>query len=133
LAERREFELNGTRIVLVDSITETGPQDAGAIVISGSHGGVSAAYYAAKVQALLYVFNDAGIGADEAGVAGLAVLGVTGIAAVAVSHESARIGEASDILARGVVSRTNRQASDMGFKTGRPLRAELARLFDLSA
>jgi hypothetical protein len=114
---------------MVDSITEAVPQDADAIVVSGSHGGVSAAYYAEKTRALLHVFNDAGIGMDEAGIAGLAVLDSAGIAAVAISHESARIGDADDCLQRGAVSRVNRAASALGFVTGETLRVALERLF----
>ena len=39
------------------------------------------------------VFNDAGIGLDDAGIAGLSRLQSIGMAAVAVSHASARIGD----------------------------------------
>jgi hypothetical protein len=129
---RNELELNGYRLVLVDSITEAGPQDAGAIVISGSHGGVSAAYYAAKAAALVHVFNDAGIGVDEAGVAGLQILDDAGIAGITVSNESARIGDAADSLKRGVVSRVNGPAGVLGFRPGEALRSALERLFQLS-
>ena len=52
--------LGGSAVVLVDSITQVVPEDAGKIVISGSHGGTSAAFFAAQVPALLYAFNDAG-------------------------------------------------------------------------
>ena len=56
-------------VLLVDSITQLEPGDAGAVAVSGSHGGVSSAQYALAVPLRLAVFNDAGIGKDEAGVA----------------------------------------------------------------
>ena len=62
--------------------------------MTGSHGGVSAARFALDVRAALYVFNDAGGGKEQAGVAGLDLLEAASIAAICVSHDSARIGEA---------------------------------------
>lgn len=104
--------------VLIDSITEVLPDHAGRIVVTGSHGGRSVAAYAACVRARLYVFNDAGVGRDNAGIASLMLLDVEGIAAATVSHTSARIGEASDTLARGVVSHVNRTAKALGVRVG---------------
>lgn len=132
MPERHELTLNGYRLILVDSITQTQKQDAGALVISGSHGGTSAAHYAARVEALLYVFNDAGIGIDEAGVAGLKLLDAERIAAVAVSHESARIGDAADSMMRGAVSRVNMTAYELGFRPGEEIRTAFTRLFKIS-
>ena len=73
-SQRDIVQYNGKTVVLIDSITQVEAGDTGRIVISGSHGGTSAASFAADVPAALYVFNDAGIGKDRAGVAGLDVL-----------------------------------------------------------
>ena len=62
----------------------------------------------------LVVFNDAGGGKNAAGVASLAELEREGIAAAAVSHESARIGDALDAWENGVVSRANGPAAGGG-------------------
>lgn len=119
---RRTAEVGrGPNVTLVDSITETSADDAGRIVVSGSHGGASAAHYAVQVAAALYVFNDAGIGKDRAGVVALDLLEEAGIAACAVSHESARIGDAADTLANGVVSAVNERALRMGLTPGMTL------------
>jgi hypothetical protein len=83
-------------VALLDSITQVKPDHAGMVVVTGSHGGVSAAHYARAVAARLYVFNDAGVGKDEAGIAALTSLDAHGLAAATVSHLSARIGEARD-------------------------------------
>ncbi len=64
------------------------------------------------------LFNDAGIGRDDAGVAGLAYLEPLGIAAAAVDHRSARIGDGADTLACGVVTRVNALAADCGVVAG---------------
>ena len=104
--------------VLIDSITEVKPEHAGRIVVTGSHGGRSVAVYAARVRAGLYVFNDAGVGRDRAGIAALDLLDNEGIAAVTVEHTSARIGEAADTLQRGVVSYLNQAAKELGVRKG---------------
>ncbi len=118
--------LNGVHLWLLDSVTEGGPRQSGELVITGSHGGLSAARYAAAYRPRLVVFNDAGIGKDEAGVAGLALLQEVGVAALAVSAMSARIGEARDTWESGVISRVNGAARGMGFASGKPLQRELA-------
>ena len=106
--------LGGSAVVLVDSITQVVPEDAGKIVISGSHGGTSAAFFAAQVPALLYAFNDAGIGKGRAGVQGLDLLQALGIAAIAIAHDSAAIGDAADMLDSGVISTVNQTAHALG-------------------
>jgi hypothetical protein len=111
---------------LVDSITELGPQDAGCVAVSGSHGGLSSARYAQAARPWLSVFNDAGVGKDEAGIAGLTALQQAGLAALAVSHLSACIGQADSTLRDGVVSYLNAAALALGFVCGQPLKAQLA-------
>lgn len=114
-------------ILLIDSIAALMPEDAGAVVVSGSHGGVSAARYALAVPIAGVLFNDAGGGKDAAGIAGLALLEAAGVPAAAVSHASARIGEAADTLASGVVSHANGPARSRGVAPGQTAR-EAARL-----
>jgi hypothetical protein len=126
MADRRTVTVGRHAVVLIDSVTQIIPGDAGAIVVTGSHGGASAAGYALSVDAALYVFNDAGIGRDEAGVAGLAMLEEAGIAACAVGHMTARIGEAADTLERGTISRANGLAAAAGFLPGTALRQAIA-------
>ncbi|HMQ58501.1 MAG TPA: hypothetical protein PKE65_08130 [Rhizobiaceae bacterium] len=127
-SQRSEQMAGPLRLVLVDSITQVEPHDAGALVVSGSHGGVSAATFAAVVPALLHVFNDAGIGKERAGVRGLDLLAEVGLAGVAVGHETARIGDARDTLENGVVTVVNEPAAALGVSIGQPLRDVVARL-----
>jgi len=109
-------------VVLLDSVAQVAPDHAGRVVVTGSHGGASAARYASAIAARLYVFNDAGVGKDEAGIAALALLEAQGVAAVTVSHVSARIGEARDAWECGVISHLNAAAARLGLRSGAPLR-----------
>lgn len=113
-------------VVLLDSITEVTPRHVGCCVVTGSHGGVSAARYARAVAARVYAFNDAGVGKDEAGIAALALLDAESIAAVAVAHRSARIGDARDSWNSGEISAVNTAAARLGLRVGTPLRDALA-------
>lgn len=115
-------------IRLVDSITELQPADAGCIALSGSHGGLSSARYALAVRPLLSVFNDAGVGLDAAGIAGLALLQSHDLAACAVSHTSARIGQAASTLSQGVVSHANTAAQALGIRTREALQPQIDNL-----
>ncbi len=110
---------------VVDSITELQPADAGCIALSGSHGGLSSARYAAATRPCLSVFNDAGVGKDRAGIAGLDLLQAQGLAACSVSHTSARIGQAASTLTDGVVSHANDAAQALGITIGLALRPQI--------
>lgn len=109
---------NTAPIVIADSITRIGAEAKGAIVVNGSHGGVYAAYVAARLGVAAAIFNDAGIGREEAGIAGLDYLARLGIPAAAVGHASARIGDGADMVARGVLTRANPPAAALGCRTG---------------
>jgi len=113
---------------VVDSITELRPVDAGCIAVSGSHGGMSSARYALAARPVLSVFNDAGVGRDNAGIAALGFLQMHGLAACAVAHHSARIGEAASTLDEGVVSHANAAAAALGVQPGQPLHVAVASL-----
>ena len=112
-------------LVLLDSVTQVEFGHAGQLVVTGSHGGASVVPYARAVRAWMYVFNDAGVGKDGAGIAALELLAADGIAAVAVAHTSARIGEALDTWQHGVVSHLNAAATVLGIRTGALLREQL--------
>jgi hypothetical protein len=119
---RGGFFALGAPLRLVDSITEAVADGAGQVLVSGSHGGLSAGRFALQAQPLLAVFNDAGIGLDDAGVAALPLLQAHGVAAVAVAHGSARIGDARSTLHDGIISRANAAAVAMGARPGQRLR-----------
>jgi hypothetical protein len=78
------------RLVVVDSITE---------VVNGAAGAV---------------FNDAGVGRDDAGIAALGLLQGAAIAACTVAHTSARIGDARSTLEDGRLTHCNAAATALG-------------------
>ena len=115
-------------IVSADSITRIADEARGAVVVNASHGGIYAAYLAAKLGAAAAIFNDAGIGRDRAGISGLDYLQELGIAAATVGHATARIGDGADMLARGVITHANGLADAFGCRPGMPCRDAAAAL-----
>lgn len=116
------LQTGASRIVLMDSISYINESDQGAFVVSGSHGGTSSARYALAVPLAGVVFNDAGIGKDNAGIAGLTMLDAQRIPALAVAHTSARIGDAADTWEHGVISACNASAAARGVRVGMAVR-----------
>lgn len=96
-------------IYLLDSITQITPEMGGAVIVSGSHGGVSSARYVVNAvnQPHAVFFNDAGVGKDDAGIQALQILEPLGILALCYSHDTARIGQAQDGLDSGRISHIN--------------------------
>jgi uncharacterized protein YunC (DUF1805 family) len=115
-------------ILAAESVTQLGPETRGAVLVAGSHGGVIAAYLAAKGGARAVILNDAGVGMDRAGIAGLAYLEAIGMAAAAVAHTSACIGDGADALARGEISYANSLAAACGVAPGMSCREAAERL-----
>lgn len=109
------------RVIVVDSITQLDAGDAGAVVVSGSHGGTSSAEFALALPLRLVFFNDAGVGKDGAGIAALALLQARGVPAASVAHSSARIGDALDAWEHGVISHANLAARGLGVQVGQPV------------
>ena len=113
----------GRGLFLLDSIAlvgTLGERSHNAVLVSGSHGGVSAASFVVEHphRPKVVFFNDAGGGKDDAGIAGLALLQGIDVPACAYAHESARIGEAADGLANGVISHLNAAALALGLRRG---------------
>lgn len=103
---------------LLDSITDAGDATGGKIVVSGSHGGLYPAAVASNAGTRAVLFNDAGIGLEQAGVAGVLTLADVGMAAAAVDCNSCHIGSATDTLERGVISIVNSIAATFGLRVG---------------
>jgi hypothetical protein len=104
----------------LDSISLVLPGDKEHIVISGSHGEALGGKpeTALKYDAIAAVFNDAGIGIDNAGLSRLPALDSRKIPAATVSAESARIGDGRSIYEDGVISCVNETAAALGAAVG---------------
>jgi len=109
-------------VIVVDSVTQLGADARGKVAVCGSHGGMYAAWVAARAGVRGVVLNDAGIGKHSAGIAGVLWLAGLGIPAVAIDHRSARIADGNDLLQSGVVSTVNDVAASHGCLPGHTCR-----------
>lgn len=113
------------RVILMDSITKVTPDDRGAFIVAASHGGASSGEFALEVPLGLVIFNDAGVGKDNAGIVALGMLEQRGVAAGTVSHDTGRIGDARDMWDNGVISHVNKPARDRGLLPGQPVKSAI--------
>ncbi len=114
--------------LVLDSVTLLGAAARGRVALCASHGGVYAAWYAARFGVAGLVLHDAGVGRDRAGVAGLGWLAARGVPAACIGHASARIGDGADMAARGLLSAVNAPAAALGLAEGMAAADALARL-----
>lgn len=114
--------------LVLDSVTTFTPKARGRAAVAASHGGVYAAYLAAKAGLKAVILCDAGVGREQAGIGGLACLDTLGMPAAAIGHRSARIGDGADCLSRGVISFANARAAELGIAAGMRAQDALARL-----
>lgn len=109
-------------ILTADTVTVLDQRFAGSVLVTGSHGGAIAGSFASAASVAAAIFNDAGVGLDNAGIASLAMFERYAVPAATISHMSARIGDAQDSLTRGVISHVNRSAWELGVAVGQSCR-----------
>jgi hypothetical protein len=109
-------------IHVADSVTQLGPECRGTVLVAGSHGGIYAAYLAARAGVRGVVLSDAGVGLDHAGTSGIAYLDSNATAAATVDYRTARIGDGRDLFARGKISFVNAVAGALGCAPGQSAR-----------
>ena len=104
----------------LDSVGKIEPEDAGRILVIGSHGALHGGRpeSALAVDAAAAVFNDAGVGADRIGITRLPVLAARGIPAATVDCMSARIGDGRSVWESGLISHLNLIAMQRGAVPG---------------
>ena len=119
--------------LLLDSITDANAESAGRLVVSGSHGGIYPAAVASQWDIRAVLFNDAGIGFEDAGVAGVLKLAAVGMAAAAMDCHTCRIGSATDAIERGRISVVNAVAKTLGIAEGMNVTETVDRLTDTPA
>ena len=103
---------------LLDSIALISNEQANTVVVSGSHGGRSAAEFviALSQKPSCVFFNDAGGGKEDAGKVTLEMLQAQGIPCACYSHMSAKIGDAQDGYDNGIVNAINPLAKAKGIE-----------------
>lgn len=114
LKKQSQLQIDGVNITVTDSITFLNENNAGDIVVCGSHGGLSAGEYAQKYRVKAVFFNDAGIGKNNAGVKSLENLSDKGILACTVDCMSAEIFNGLDVFENGIISVCNQLATTCG-------------------
>jgi hypothetical protein len=114
--------------LVLDSVTHLPATAARRVALCASHGGVYAAWYAARRGVSAVVLHDAGVGRERAGLGGLDWLGARGVPGACVGHMTARIGEGADMLARGLLSAVNAPAAALGLAEGMAAADALSRL-----
>lgn len=112
------------RIVLADDPADLQDEVRDRIVICGAPATLRSARALLAHAPSLVVLHDAGIGRDGAGIAGLERLEAFHLPAVAVGHDSARVGDADDVLDRGEIVHLNATARAAGLAPG-PLAPQL--------
>ncbi len=105
-------------VLVVDGVVKLPPEANGAVVVGGSNATAYAAYFSAKAGVRAAIHHDCGIGRDEAGVSGLPWANEHGMAMAAVAANSARAGDAADMVKRGIISRANNLAATCGVEEG---------------
>jgi hypothetical protein len=110
----------GAKVIVMDSASLVMPADAGAVVVTASHGGLLGGKpeTAIKIPVFSAVYNDAAIGMDGAGICRLPALDARGIAGACVSAFSARIGDGLSTYRDGFISALNETAQRHGGKIG---------------
>jgi len=109
------------QIWALDSVGLARPEDAGKVLVFGSHGALhgSRVDSAIPVPALAAAFHDAGASATV--MTRLPALAARGIPTVTVGATSARIGDARSMWESGVISQANEPAAALGARPGRAL------------
>ena len=102
----------GRTVAYLDAAPMLLPEDAGAIVVTGSHAALFRGQpdHVVNVDVFAIFFSDAGVGKDNAGILRLAELDKRAIAAGTVSAMSAPIGHSREIYDDGILSHVNATA-----------------------
>lgn len=107
-------------IVVIDSLALLTPEDAGSIMVTGSHGALlpTDSRILMNGDARGVLLCDAGFGKEGIGVQRVMALDEHGKPGASVSVTSARIGNAQSVLETGILSFVNRTAAGLGAHVG---------------
>lgn len=111
-------QLGESRIIVADSAAAMDESNRRDILVVGSHCGINVGELALHNGIRGLIGNDAGLGKNEAGIAGLKLLEKHGIPAAAVACMSARIGSGMSTYEQGRISVANKVAEKLGVSAG---------------
>ncbi len=120
MAEQKTIvkEAAGRKIVLADSAAAMDESNKGDVFVDGSHCGINVGEISLHAGVGAMIGNDAGMGKNDAGIAGLKFLDKSGIPAAAVAAMSAKIGNGKSTYEQGQISVVNEAAKKLGVKPG---------------
>ncbi|MBA7626728.1 hypothetical protein ES703_34183 [subsurface metagenome] len=111
-------ESGKNRIIIVDTTSDVHEGNDTDIIITGSHSGIPGGKYLFGLNIKGVIGNDAGMGKNNAGIAGMKILEEHGIPAAAVLGMSAHIGNGTSTYEQGKISATNELAKKLGITIG---------------
>ena len=111
-------EAEGRKVVLADSAAAMDESNKGDVFVDGSHCGINVGEISLHASIGAMIGNDAGMGKNDAGIAGLKFLDENGIPAAAVAAMSAKIGNGKSTYEQGKISVVNEAAKKMGVAPG---------------
>ena len=106
------------KVIIADSVTAATDKNRGDVLVCGSHCGANVGQIAAANKIGAMIGNDAGMGKNNAGIAGLAICDAHDIPAAAVASMSAVIGSGVSTYEEGKVSAVNILAASLGVSEG---------------
>lgn len=115
-------------IVCAPSSATAPPETRGAVLVSGSYGGIYNAWHAVRKGARAAILNDAGVGLNNAGISGLAWLDELGLPGAVCDCMSCHIGDGEHMLGHGRLSFVNARAAGLGCRAGDSVREAAAKL-----
>lgn len=120
----------GRRIIIANSAGSIDENNKNDVVVDGSHFGINVGKMALDARVQGMIGNDAGIGLDDAGIAGLKFLEEHGIPAAAVSNMSAEIGNGTSTYEEGKLSVVNEVAKKLGITVGMSTKEAADKMFE---
>ncbi len=130
-AEQKIIKESGkTKLIIVDTTSDVQEGNDTDVIITGSHSGRNSSEYLAHLNIKGVIGNDAGMGKNNAGIAGLKILEEHGIPAAAVSSMSAKIGNGTSTYEQGRISAANELAQETGVVVGMSAKEAADRIFE---
>jgi len=123
-------ESGKARLIIVDTTSDVHEGNDNDVIVTGSHCGINSGEYLTHNNIKGTIGNDAGIGKENAGIAGLKLLEEHGIPAAAVSSMSARIGNGTSTYEQGKISAANEAAKKLGITVGMAAKEAADKMFE---
>lgn len=131
LGEKKIVKQSGkARLIIVDTTSDVREENDTDVIVTGSHGGRNGGDYLSNLNVKGVIGNDAGMGKNEAGIAGMKILEEHGIPAAAVSSMSAKIGNGTSTYEQGKISAVNEIAKKLGIVVGMSAREAADKMFE---